>query len=102
MAVAVDAGERGGGHSCRVSGAVMGEWGKREKNTPPLFSGIHIGCGGHGCSGPGRRAVVEVAGRLDKSKRKKEKRKLTFFFLVFISGAVGADMMGQVVGVVVV
>jgi hypothetical protein len=54
-AVAVDAGEQGGGHSCRASGAMMGEWGERRKNSPPLFSGIRIGCGGCRHDGPGCR-----------------------------------------------
>jgi hypothetical protein len=46
--------------------------------------------------------VVVVVGRrvrsLDGDKRKKKSKKLTFFFLVSISGVVGADLVGQVVG----
>jgi hypothetical protein len=80
-------------------GAVIGEWGEREKNSPPLFSGICIECGGHRCGEPGHKVVVKVAGCLDKAK--KETKENSHFFLVSVSSAVGTDTMGQVVGVVV-
>jgi hypothetical protein len=63
-----------------------------------------VGKGVGGCGGQvegGAQAVVVVAGRqmhsLDRDKRKKKAKKLTLFFLVFLSGVVGADLVGQVV-----
>jgi hypothetical protein len=47
----------------------------------------------------GSRAVVVVVGHLDKRK-KKGKKNSPPFFLVSISGAVGTDAVGQVVGCV--
>jgi hypothetical protein len=50
----------------------------------------------------GTQAVVVVAGHrvrsLDRDKRKKKReKKLTLFFLISVLGAVGADVVGQVV-----
>jgi hypothetical protein len=60
--------QSGGGCGCRASGAATGDWGS-----------------GHGCGTP-------------RQKEKEKGKKNLHFFLVSISGAVGADVVGKVVG----